>query len=153
MSDPIRSISQNNYLLQVAADSSVSTSTGIVGDGTPENPLRLDETVLFESTNGVDGNNLPSNMEDMHNFEYIRIVLAGNSTLTNSYDKRAITYDSSTNYFLMVFPSQSGYMGYIALKNNGTSIGFKNSYNSAGFDKKGEMRLYKVVGINRIANS
>lgn len=42
----IQSIAQNNYILQ----GTVATSAGIVGDGSTQNPLRADETVLFETT-------------------------------------------------------------------------------------------------------
>jgi hypothetical protein len=42
----IRTISQGNYILQ----GTVATSAGIVGDGTTQNPLRADETVLWENT-------------------------------------------------------------------------------------------------------
>ena len=45
MSD-IQSISQGNYILQ----GTVATSAGIVGDGSTQNPLRADETVLYSGT-------------------------------------------------------------------------------------------------------
>lgn len=48
MSEPIQSISQGNYILQ----GTVATSAGIVGDGSTQNPLRADETVLWENTTG-----------------------------------------------------------------------------------------------------
>ena len=40
MSEPIQSISQGNYILQ----GTVATSAGIVGDGSPQNPIRVDMT-------------------------------------------------------------------------------------------------------------
>lgn len=43
MSEPIQSISQGNYILA----GTVATSAGIVGDGSPQNPIRADETVLY----------------------------------------------------------------------------------------------------------
>ncbi len=46
MSEPIQSISNGNYILQ----GTVATSAGIVGDGTTQNPLRADETVLYDSS-------------------------------------------------------------------------------------------------------
>lgn len=46
MSD-IQSISQGNYILQ----GTVATSAGIVGDGSTQNPLRADETVLWDNGN------------------------------------------------------------------------------------------------------
>ncbi len=46
MSEPIQSISQGNYILK----GTVATSTGIVGDGSQQNPLRVDETVLWSGS-------------------------------------------------------------------------------------------------------
>ena len=42
MSEPIQSISQGNYILQGI----VATSAGIVGDGSTQNPLRVDDEYI-----------------------------------------------------------------------------------------------------------
>ena len=42
MSEQIQSISQGNYILQ----GTVATSAGIVGDGTTQNPLRVDDEYI-----------------------------------------------------------------------------------------------------------
>ena len=156
MSEPIQSISNGTYMIGETTQTELQAGPGISITKPSEGTVRIanDETVLFESANGVDGNNLPSNMEDMHNFEYIRLVLAGNSTLTGGYDKVTAIYDSSTNYFQMTYVMLSAQLGYVVLKNNFTSIAFKGSYTAIGntsyIDNKGSIRLYKVVGINRI---
>lgn len=51
MSEPIQSIAQNNYILQ----GTVATSAGIVGDGSTQNPLRVDSEyiVVTEETVGT----------------------------------------------------------------------------------------------------
>jgi hypothetical protein len=63
----IRTISQGNYILQ----GTVATSAGFVGDGTTQNPLRADETVLYSGTRNVSGvlNDSP------FNYDRIRIYL------------------------------------------------------------------------------
>lgn len=74
MSEPIQSISQGNYILQ----GTVATSAGIVGDGTTQNPLRADETVLWSGNS----NHITANQtwtatlnEPVSNFEKIGILL------------------------------------------------------------------------------
>ena len=77
MSDPIRSISQNNYIL--ATQREVSHDNTLTGNGTPESPLGVanssDETVLwtvpsgYENSNGYD----ITLSESIHNFEEIAI--------------------------------------------------------------------------------
>jgi hypothetical protein len=64
MSD-IQSISQGNYILQ----GTVATSAGIVGDGSTQNPLRLDETVLWSGA----GTSAVTLSEPITNFEAIKI--------------------------------------------------------------------------------
>ena len=68
----IQTISQGNYVLQ----GTVATSAGIVGDGTTQNPLRTDETVLYSAnsvTNNTVGQVFPMS-EPITNFERIRIT-------------------------------------------------------------------------------
>lgn len=156
MSEPIQSIATGTYMIGETTQTELQAGPGISITQPYEGTVRIanDETVLFESANGVDGNNLPSNMEDMHNFEYIRLVLAGNSNLTGGYDKCAITFDSSTNYFMIVYIPYQSTLGYVVLKNNSTSISFHASITYSGGmanNNKGSIRLYKVVGINRIS--
>lgn len=61
----IRTISQGNYILQ----GTVATSAGIVGDGTSQNPLRADETVLYSGSSAN-----PTLSESIDNFEHIKVT-------------------------------------------------------------------------------
>lgn len=73
MSEPIQSISQGNYILQ----GTVATSAGIVGDGTTQNPLRADETVLWSGNGNISTFTLS---EKLSNFERFRMVFQGYNT-------------------------------------------------------------------------
>lgn len=101
MSDSIQSISQGNYILQ----GTVATSAGIVGDGSTQNPLRADETVLYSGTYTNDTFPSITANETIWNFERIRVTL-GFDTVNTGYKgvevKEFYTQDlSSTN--LIVF--------------------------------------------------
>ena len=78
MSD-IQSISQGNYILQ----GTVATSAGIVGDGSTQNPLRADETVLYSST-GVRLSAETTLSEPGYNFEKIEFYWGGTPTGTQT---------------------------------------------------------------------
>lgn len=82
MSEPIQSIAQNNYILQ----GTVATSAGIVGDGSTQNPLRADETVLW-SGNSTVLNNTFNLSEPYTNFEKIRFkhCFEGSGTFVPTY--------------------------------------------------------------------
>ena len=157
MSDPIRSISQNNYIL--ATQQEVSHDNTLTGNGTPESPLGVanssNETVLFSDTNGVDGSHLPSGMTDMTSFKYIRITIAGFYNKINGYVKRVVTFAADSTYFevlLNIAGTDYVNMGFILLKNNGTSLSLTWSYVGKGGSSFGNdasrIRLYEVIGIN-----
>ena len=157
MSDPIRSISQNNYIL--ATQQEVSHDNTLTGNGTPESPLGVanssNETVLFSDTNGVDGSHLPSGMTDMTSFKYIRITIAGFYNKINGYVKRVVTFAADSTYFevlLNIAGTDYVNMGFILLKNNGTSLSLTLSYVGKGGSSFGNdasrIRLYEVIGIN-----
>lgn len=67
----IESISQGNYLLQ----GTVATSAGIVGDGSTQNPLRADETVLWSGALTV--GNTAQMTEPVSAFERYKFYLLG----------------------------------------------------------------------------
>lgn len=79
MSEPIQSISQGNYILQ----GTVATSAGIVGDGSTQNPLRADETVLWSGELTASTNTITVS-ENFSAFEKIDIYW-------KSYERRYIT--------------------------------------------------------------
>ena len=87
MSNEIQSISQGNYILQ----GTVATSAGIVGDGTTQNPLRADETVLYSGA-GTSGDFTLT--EDPLNFNRIRVEYNSTNETIN-----ASTHDMGVGEF------------------------------------------------------
>lgn len=166
MSEPIQSISQGNYVLQ----GTVATSAGIVGDGSTQNPLRADETVLYYNpTNNNVANDAEFVMsESIWNFEKVMITF-DNMEFTNRYvtmiiDLTGLPHDNnnlSTPWsngnaegelnipWAMFQINASGNIKYI---NRGLIYGpwVKPSYTTG--DSRG-LRVVRAVGINRIANS
>ena len=84
MSEPIQSIAQNNYILQ----GTVATSAGIVGDGSTQNPLRADETVLYDSSANY---NLINFSEPASNFERIRLQISTTRPTIFEYPSESFT--------------------------------------------------------------
>ena len=164
MSEPIQSISQGNYVLQ----GTVATSAGIVGDGTTQNPLRSDETVLWSGTAfNPEHSNKPMNgtaylSESIFNFDQIR------------FDFTAVNYTFNESV-LLTNPIPTGQVCYFNVKkeqnnNNlyiGTRYGFTNDTTLTGFCSYGATQnisamtggywgyggVVRIIGINRIANS
>ena len=145
----IQAISQGNYVLQ----GTVATSAGIVGDGTTQNPLRVDETVLWsgdigynQSTTGIS--------EALTNFERLRIYnKAGaynemsSNWLNNVYVFFSCTYDTDSNYGKLLFVG-------LAILDSGTTL--KETYNrinqgTAYYNNVNDdgTHIVKVIGINR----
>lgn len=154
MSDSIRSISQNNFIL--ADQKEVSHDNTLSGNGTEESPLKvakpLDETVLFSNSSGVDGSHLPSGMTNMNTFKYVRITMAGYSNKIGGYTKKVVTFSGNSPYFEIEVNYWGSTIGYVILKNNGTSIGYNSSSVGRGGEYSGDdpsrIRVYEVVGIN-----
>lgn len=149
----------NNYILK----GTVATSAGIVGDGSTQNPLRADETVLFSSESGVQNNITLS--ENIENFEFVRVEWCPYTEASNwtaPYDVVlskvksgllhlcgwGIANDalaqvmtnlilSCSNKSVTVYKS-----GTITSLNNGTATSSLTGY-----------KIFKIVGINRIANN
>lgn len=169
MSEPIQSIAQNNYILQ----GTVATSAGIVGDGSTQNPLRADETVLYNgSTSGTTGDvNLS---EEITNFERICIFYSMNHAYLNgtyNFGGRWVQLDTAdmsitkkfnindfgcdgtaSNTLVIrsdvytVSNDMKTFVHDIATQMffNGTSWAVNTTQHAI---------VYKVVGINRIANN
>lgn len=166
MSEPIQSISQGNYVLQ----GTVATSAGIVGDGSTQNPLRADETVLYYNpTNTNVANNAEFVMsESIWNFERV-IITFDNMEYTNRYvtmiiDLTGLPHDNnhlSTPWrnggvpgevnipWAMFKINASGNIEYI---NRGLIYGtWSKPFYTTG-DLRG-LRVVRAVGINHIANN
>lgn len=156
MSEPIQSISQGNYILQ----GTVATSAGIVGDGSTQNPLRADETVLYEGTNNTNPIILS---EKITNFEKIEI------TWEHNYNNTIINHPIFTYFIpsneLFAYGGRSagsGFVWFIAAwtvgSDNKTLTRTQSKYititTSVGAPAdNSNLFPIKVVGINRIGNS
>lgn len=163
MSEPIQSISQGNYILQ----GTVATSAGIVGDGSTQNPLRADETVLWTGNVAI-GTEMTLS-EPFQNFKDIRIMNGHNGywtapawTLTGNQDgifeygyAGNITSTASNNFSYEHYATL--YSGHDNKLKATSSIGFTittggtltRSVNANNYST----RTFKIVGINRINNA
>ena len=160
MSEQIQSISQGNYILQ----GTVATSAGIVGDGSTQNPLRADETVLFNGTQTYSA----ILSESVKNFQKIAIEYGPN----NYYNIPQATFN--TDYFADNNVNSGVHLEFV--EHNGTNVycfpkvttyvwhnNFTNldafgglQYRVSGNAIQNELtgnQLYirKVIGINRIS--
>lgn len=167
MSEPIQSISQGNYILQ----GTVATSAGIVGDGSTQNPLRADETVLWEGfKTDIPNTGLTTYTlsELATNFETVRIeyVLQDNSTTSGNLGNKG-----AGTLFYEIGSSFSRYITYIHCVMNGNNSTdqftlYDIDTNIYDMDKlnwgvKSVLRsqttngvwfhITKIVGINRIS--
>ena len=147
MSNEIQSISQGNYILQ----GTVATSAGIVGDGSTQNPLRADETVLWSGTGDI----LTS--ESITNFERIRITTAKGGTCE-------VVPNGKNIDFALIFWSEEDtaamqfYAGRLSSSDGKTftysrvirywTAGSSGTGGNSGTNQK---FIVKVVGINRKA--
>lgn len=162
MSEQIQSISQGNYILK----GTVATSAGIVGDGSTQNPLRADETVLYETTG--DGRNSSFTLsEAATNFEFLRfqgigwnngpclVTIPAPSGTTNNISVTYLYYCANTDGNPLQIDaarySTTDAKTYNKIDSkflywslNGVTTGGNNTQNQT---------ITKVVGINRIANN
>lgn len=153
MSDSIQSISQGNYILQ----GTVATSAGIVGDGSTQNPLRVDETVLWSGTR----TSAVTLSEPATNFDSIRIVKSiGSDTLvkTNKYYIGFCDNVSNDNtcYWCVgrfvlngtsLTVNKSKTIGIGSWGSTGTAMTITNNWDY------GTNIITEVIGINRINNA
>ena len=148
MSDSIQSISQGNYILQ----GTVATSAGIVGDGSTQNPLRADETVLWEGTLASGATATLS--ESITAFE--RIGFAGychNGTDYSVYAEAPVLSTAVRIAATTFWPGSPEFdmvkceCANTTAKSWGTSILYNGSTTNTGGT------ITKIVGINRIANN
>lgn len=167
MSEPIQSIAQNNYILQ----GTVATSAGIVGDGSTQNPLRADETVLWEnSTSGVYNDTITLN-EPFSRFNKIGIEVTdiyGWGGKSEQFDtlnlagNRTKNFSCSYSFVVAGSPNKHYIRGcQLSFANNefisGKVISFETTLTPNTtidcFTGGSGPRLVKVIGINRINNA
>ena len=162
MSEPIQSIAQNNYIL--ATQQEVSHDNTLSGNGTVESPLGVvpgyNETVLWE---GTPTNSNIQCSEELSNFE--RVILYGKW----NYNSTQAIYAETT------IPGSAGsvQVGGLGLNTTATptdffctyidySISGKNLTSRAKLRKQlngqnsstsDTILIYKIIGVNRIANN
>ena len=159
MSEPIQSISQGNYILQ----GTVATSAGIVGDGSTQNPLRADETVLWSSAISPTLGQTITASEDFANFDRIGLYFQGYKKI-----EYVIPYSTTGNWNLIKGAGVSNsWMQICSIKQQssntlaltaGKNINFgpftSTSTTLTATTGLGDgFNLIKVVGINRISGS
>jgi len=162
MSDPIRSISQNNFIL--ADQKEVSHDNTLSGNGTPESPLGLNETVLFRSDSGVQNNITLT--EDVENFEFVRVewcpYTENNQNWTAPYDVITSKVKDSTIHLTGIGISTDRTYQLITnlilnAVNRSMTVALCGtvtiSPTAASTSSATGYKIYKVVGINRIANN
>lgn len=155
MSEPIQSISKGNYILQ----GTVATSAGIVGDGSTQNTLRADETVLWSGERNwwADTSALTVS-ENMSNFETIKIVAKDDWSLSHqefyfpganaSFDISLIGEEGGD---LVIKSSKFGVNGNNISLISKTMIGINSNKTISTNFGKSFIQFNKIVGINRIA--
>lgn len=157
MSEPIQSISQGNYILQ----GTVATSAGIVGDGSTQNPLRADETVLFSGS--CKYHNSATLSEKPINFDRLRFYWKDwNSNTTTHVSECSPNYTTSSNYAFGDTWAGAGSANLVLFNlilndNFDKTIYFKwgTFYNctAASVTQATQTEIVKIVGINRINNA
>ena len=147
MSDPIRSISQNNYIL--ATQQEVSHDNTLTGNGTPESPLGVanssDETVLWENSSGSTSS--VSLSESPYNFEFVDIYAGsrnGNVT-TGPVVYRCSLINNPTLFCIGAGYINAGYPYDGAIKFTVSSSNISGQFSGSGFS----VVIYKVVGVKR----
>ena len=154
MSEPIQSISQGNYILQ----GNVATSAGIVGDGTSQNPLRVDETVLYSGTSNTASMTFS---ESPYNFEKLRFIPGWDQT-TNCVSNYVEVELGNASYVSLDFQYPrtdiwNRFEGLYTVADSGMTItqaqyiwGAWGTTTATTNTASKEVRIKKVIGINRI---
>lgn len=155
MSEPIQSISQGNYILQTT----ISTSAGVVGDGSPNNPLRADETVLYSGAFIAQSTNTATITEPITNFETIKIYAARdtNTRAPKASEFQVMSSTASPYCIENTFYNSSGafYNDRAQLNFNDTtvscSVNVRILFNASGYTlyNNTPLTISKIVGINR----
>lgn len=187
MSENIQSIANGSFVLgQTSAENpsllvnensegnvsilqgTVATSAGIVGDGSTQNPLRADETVLWSGASaGISAGSFNENIFNFERFGVYWIMNNDGTYQSPTYQEFWVRPD--TNYYLHIgfgntycyqgtinFSIASG--GFSATKAQGIQITAWNAAASIStidtpYLSKMRNGFTKVIGINRIANN
>lgn len=155
MSEPIQSISQGNYILQ----GTVATSAGIVGDGSTQNPLRADETVLWSGAATTATQTLSENITA---FEEIKVYGKSHNNypwISQVWVNSAVVYGVGSQMWWNIPPeydvSRYCLSGDKITPMKGSWYTWANGTTSTTGDLTGNAAqvsyICKVVGINRKA--
>lgn len=157
----INAIATDNYILQ----GTVATSAGIVGDGTSQNPLRADETVLWSGarTSAI------QTSESMKNFDKCQVYIAHGTYGPPQVYTIDFADMGTTGYFAINRPRGSSNLNMACIRFtaddthlaavNAKCLAFGSwSTTATGVTATtGEAEdlnsIIKVVGVNRIGNS
>ena len=146
----------------------VNHDNSLSGNGTVESPLSVvpgyNETVLWENSNKTSTRLIswPQQLtESINNFEYVSIYYNGDGT--SEFAPRIHNFSTSGNGFYNLFdiynPPNTNNLFYRLCKIslNGTAMNVEDNftYNFPNGDNNhtGYNVIYKVVGINRVANN
>ena len=165
MSDPIRSISQNNFIL--ADQKEVSHDNTLRGNGTPESPLGVNETVLYENDNPSMITNTSASLnlsENPLNFERLRLeykISYGNGELTQEicpsigtdYPIGGIFGANSDGTSLFNDTCHASFTISSVDLNYGCRMEINRSSKAISIRTDRGPSILKVIGINRIANN
>lgn len=165
MSDPIRSISQNNFIL--ADQKEVSHDNTLSGNGTEESPLGLNETVLWSGS--LTWGQTAALSDSVKNYDRIRFYIEETNRHRKATNELVLTdlsnaglrefalnmQDATTSYF-------GNYFTVYDINEAGDSITsvsgrqwWYSPWTAAGINGSADrgLILTRVVGINRIANN
>lgn len=150
----------------VSGEPLVATSAGIVGDGSTQNPLRIDETVLWDGSSSpvaVTSGNSIALSELASNFERILVCCGstdGSWSVYNEFPPFATRWevvrwseDGSTYVIrdgcLLTKDSTDG-TKWNCIKGRRIQWNSNNTWSMTAYNT---FYIYKVIGINRIANN
>lgn len=155
MSDPIRSISQNNFIL--ADQKEVAHDNTLSGNGTPESPLGLNETVLWE-TNSPAALTTFTLSEEASNFEFVDFHFRLAQPSTVDYVLRFLGGTASVSLVGFFNGDRTIWVSSTMFTTSDHKIFNRYQYKwnigiGQGGDSNDVIRILKVVGINRIANN
>ena len=155
MSEPIQSISQGNYILQ----GTVATSAGIVGDGSTQNPLRADETVLWSGE--INSTTTTANLsEPVSNFNSVKILCKLNRSTPDApqwfeFATNIENYTIIGGLTDVASPAGNAYMGEAMVSLANGVINYYNgkqiAWGTTSIANEKLASIYKVIGLNRKA--
>ena len=171
MANEIEAIATNNYIL---SNPGVVTDSSLSGDGTYQSPIGVvpgyNETVLWETTTGASACTLS---EPMTNFKSIKILYGNGGGAGAAKDQYGGYYEADPNFTDFNFIRGKGaanvwwsWIRVVATDRSNITVPVAKAFNfgaqtatswqnpSVSVNNTEDRNcLYKVIGINRIANN